>query len=82
MNGRLSNIDVIVFQAAFVASLREKLAKPDLRLLLQSLRCYRDDGHSELLFKTLKTYRVNRRSIVWLVCCSKVLWTFSIHSLS
>jgi len=45
---------------SFVTSLREKLAKPDLRILLQSIKSYRDDGDSVLLFKTLKTYLVRK----------------------
>ena len=46
------------FQATFVSSLRERLDKRDLKLLLQSVRAYRDDGDGDILFKTLKTYLV------------------------
>ncbi len=47
-----------LFQIQFVTSLREKLDKKDLRLLLQAIKGYRDDESADLLFQTLKTYMV------------------------
>lgn len=43
----------------FVSSLKEKLVKADLKLLLQSVRSYRDDCDSSLFFNVLKSYLKN-----------------------
>ncbi len=43
----------------FVASLKEKLDKKNLKILLQSVRSYRDDADSTLFFNVLNSYIKN-----------------------
>lgn len=43
----------------FVASLKEKLDKKDLKILLQSVKSYRDDADSSLFFNVLSSYIKN-----------------------